>query len=312
MSGTLSQTSIPTAQRAPRRAAVRFPSTALAVIGALALLGPVACYDPPDRSTDAPRVEKIEAHVSSQDFEWPTDPSHPVVELTVEGAGIAGQILIELMPELAPSSVVAVAELASDGYYDGTTFHRVIPGFMIQGGDPNSRDRDPTNDGTGRPGRSLPDEFSDAPFLRGVVGMGNKGRINSASTQFFIMQSDKQNLDGRYNAIGRVIQGMDVIDRIAAVSTDLTGRWGPKDRPIENIVITQARPVGQVAAIRQALELEATSGADAATVAGHEATGGLEIASGRRDPGVVAEGDGSNSDVPASPASGSGSGGEAL
>ncbi len=311
MSATLSQTSIPTAQRTPRRPAVRFPSTALAAIGALTLLGPVACYEPPDRSSDAARVEKIEAHLSSAEaFQWPADPSHPVVELTVDGAGISGEILIELMPELAPSSVVAVAELASDGYYDGTTFHRVIPGFMIQGGDPNSRDRDPTNDGTGHPGRTLPDEFSDAPFLRGVVGMGNKGRINSASTQFFIMQSDKQNLDGRYNAIGRVIQGMDVIDRIAAVSTDLTGRWGPKDRPIENIVITQARPVGQVAAIRQALELEAASGADDMNVADRETPGGLEIASDRSDPGAGADGDGSNSDVPAAPASAGG--GEAL
>lgn len=302
MRGTLSQTRNSTfqpEQGRARRAAARTGLASIATALALLLALPFAlagCYAPRDElNGDDARVEKIEAREGERatPWAWPVDPSHPVIALSIEGAGLSGEVLIELMPELAPSSVVAVAELARDGYYDGTTFHRVIPGFMIQGGDPNTRDRDPTNDGMGRPGRALPDEFSDAPFLRGVVGMGNKGRQNSASTQFFIMQSDKTNLDGRYNAIGRVIHGMDLVDQIAAVTTDRTGRWGPKDRPIENVVITQARPVGQVAAIRQALELEATQGDDDGTGLAAGAAGGLALPSTPRA---------ANADAPSAPA----------
>jgi cyclophilin family peptidyl-prolyl cis-trans isomerase len=184
-------------------------------------------------------------------FSWPEDPSHPVLAIDVNGPEIEGRILIELMPELAPSSVVGLIELAASGFYDGTTFHRVIPDFMIQGGDPNSRDRDPTNDGAGPSGRTLPDEFSEAPFMRGVVGMGNRGRPGSTSTQIFIMQADKRGLNGRYNAVGRVIDGLDVVDAVAAVTTDRSGRWGPQDRPIVNVVLQRVRPIGQIGQIRE-------------------------------------------------------------
>lgn len=206
------------------------------------------------------RIEPASPDAVTEDdtpFEWPSDPSHPVLEIKISSPVASGSILIELMPELAPGSVVHVVELAEDGFYDGTTFHRVIPDFMLQGGDPNSRDRDPTNDGAGQAGRPIQDEFSKAPFLRGVVGMGNKGRQNSTSTQFFIMQADNGGLDGRYNTIGRVLDGLDLVDQLAAVKTDRTGRWGPKDRPIENIIIESVRPIGQVAAILAAIELEA-------------------------------------------------------
>jgi peptidyl-prolyl cis-trans isomerase B (cyclophilin B) len=192
-------------------------------------------------------------------FVWPDDPSHPVLEIEIASPNSTGSVLIELMPEIAPATVIQVIELANDGFYDGTTFHRVIPGFMIQGGDPNSRDRDPANDGHGQPGRALHDEFGDAPFVRGVVGMGNKGRQNSTSTQFFIMQADNPNLDGRYTAVGRVVSGMDIVDDVTRVEIDRSGRWGPKDRPLENVVMTRVRTVGQVAAVRAALELEVES-----------------------------------------------------
>ncbi len=186
----------------------------------------------------------------SKRFTWPEDPSHPVLEIVVEGPDLEGRIRIELMPELAPSSVIGLIELAASGFYDGTTFHRVIPDFMIQGGDPYSRDRDPMNDGAGPPGRPLPDEFSEAPFLRGVVGMGNKGTAGSTSTQLFIMQADKPGLNGRYNAIGRVLEGLDLVDAIAGVTTDRSGRWGPRDRPIENVSLRSVRPIGQLADVR--------------------------------------------------------------
>lgn len=212
------------------------------------------------------RIEPANPDSGTEDntpFEWPSDPSHPVLEIKISSPVASGSILIELMPELAPGSVVHVVELAEDGFYDGTTFHRVIPDFMLQGGDPNSRDRDPTNDGAGRAGRPIQDEFSKAPFLRGVVGMGNKGRQNSTSTQFFIMQADNGGLDGRYNTVGRVLDGLDLVDQLAAIKTDRTGRWGPKDRPIENIIIESVRPIGQVGAILAAMQLEA----DAAKIA---------------------------------------------
>ncbi len=151
-----------------------------------------------------------------------------------------GTIEIELMPELAPKSVQRIIELAGDGYYDGTTFHRVIPGFMIQGGDPNSRDHDPSNDGDGGSDTDLPDEFSAAPFARGVVALANHGRRNSNSRQFFIMQSSDSTLNGRYTVVGRLASGIELVDQIATTATDKVGRWGPKDRPLENIQIQRA------------------------------------------------------------------------
>ena len=193
-------------------------------------------------------------------FDWPADPTHPVLELSIASPDTSGRIQIELMPELAPETVARIVSLAEDGYYDGTTFHRVIPGFMIQGGDPNTRDRNPDNDGMGGFDEAIPDEFGEAPFLRGVVGMGNRGIEGSTSAQFFIMHADNRSLDGRYNAVGRVLDGLPVLDRITHASIDRLGRWGPKDRPIENVVIERARIVGEVAAVRAAMELERMAG----------------------------------------------------
>ncbi len=189
-------------------------------------------------TTACDRVEirshpEVDAHASTR-FEWPDDPNHPTLMLEIEGKGM---IEIELMPELAPVTVAHVIDLAQDGYYDGTTFHRVIPDFMIQGGDPNSRDRNPNNDGNGNPEMRIADEFGDAPFVRGVVGMGNQGRRNSTGSQIFIMHADDRSLDGRYTAIGRVVSGIEVVDAITRVSIDRIGRWGPKDRPIENVLL---------------------------------------------------------------------------
>ena len=176
-------------------------------------------------------------------FEWPVDPSHPTLTLEIESgasdvlAEDKRTIVIELMPELAPESVAHVVDLAKDGYYDGTTFHRVIPGFMIQGGDSNSRDRDPNNDGDGIHDIRIADEFGRAPFVRGVVGMANRGHPNSAGSQFFIMHADNRSIDGRYSVIGRVVSGIEVVDAISQVPIDRVGRWGPKNRPLENVLM---------------------------------------------------------------------------
>ena len=169
-------------------------------------------------------------------FEWPSGP-RPVVTLVVAGYG---EIEIELYPEIAPKTVENFLALAGSGYYDGTTFHRVIPDFMVQGGDPNSRDKDPKNDGDGGPDHTIPDEFGDAPHARGAVSMANTGRPNSGGSQFFIVHQDAFALDGKHAVFGRVTRGMDVVDRVTEVEVDLHGRWGKRHRPLENVVIERA------------------------------------------------------------------------
>ncbi len=118
-----------------------------------------------------------------------------------------GKVLIELRPDLAPVHVARIKELTRKGFYDGTPFHRVIEGFMAQGGDP-------TGTGTGGSGVMLRAEFTGEPFVRGVVGMARSSSPNSADSQFFIMLAASPSLDGRYTTIGRVIEGMESVDRI--------------------------------------------------------------------------------------------------
>jgi len=152
-------------------------------------------------------------------------------DVAVLEMGELGTIRIELYPELAPKSVARFIELAEQGFYDGTYFHRVIPGFMIQGGDPNTKDMDPRNDGRGSSGERLPDEFSDYPHLRGTVSMANTGYSGSSSCQFFIVHQDSRHLDGKYTVIGKVVSGMEVVDAITELEIDTYGRYGPTDRP---------------------------------------------------------------------------------
>jgi peptidyl-prolyl cis-trans isomerase B (cyclophilin B) len=152
-----------------------------------------------------------------------------------------GEIRFELLPEKAPKTVEHFKKLAASGFFDGTTFHRVIPDFMIQGGDPNTRDRDPRNDGKGGPDHNIADEPSDLSHARGVVSMANRGRPNTGGSQFFIVVSDSPHLDRKYTAFGRVTAGMEVADRIAASPRDEYGRYGPPDRPLENVVVESVR-----------------------------------------------------------------------
>ena len=119
-----------------------------------------------------------------------------------------GDVVIKLRPDLAPGHVQRITELANSGFYDGVAFHRVIPGFMAQGGDPK---------GTGDGGSDLPDlkaEFTSVPFLRGTLGAARAESPDSANSQFFIMFAPRSSLDGNYTVMGRVVKGMDVVDRI--------------------------------------------------------------------------------------------------
>ena len=150
-----------------------------------------------------------------------------------------GEIRIELLSDLAPKTVRHFLALAEQGAYDGTTFHRVVPGFMIQGGDPNSRDRDPRNDGLGGTQPIVADERPDVSHVRGIVSLSNLGLPNTGAMQFFIVVGgDARHLDGHFAVFGHVTAGLDVVDR---VTEQEIGRHGPPERPVKNVVIERVR-----------------------------------------------------------------------
>ncbi len=143
-----------------------------------------------------------------------------------------GDITLEFFPEVAPNHVENFLDLARQGFYDGTTFHRVIPGFMIQGGDPNSKQEDRRFHGTGGSGKNVKAEFNKTPHARGVLSMARSSNPDSASSQFFIVVEDAPHLDGQYTAFGRVAAGMEVADKIVAEKTD------HRDNPLTAVPIT--------------------------------------------------------------------------
>jgi peptidyl-prolyl cis-trans isomerase B (cyclophilin B) len=154
-----------------------------------------------------------------------------------------GDIQIKFFYDKAPKHVENFVDLSASGFYDGTLFHRVIPGFMIQGGDPNTKKpEDPSHPyGTGGNGSNrIKAEFNDTPHKRGIVSMARSSDPNSASSQFFIVVKDSNFLDGQYSAFGEVILGMDVADKIANVPR------GANDRPnqavhIKKVLLSQAK-----------------------------------------------------------------------
>jgi peptidyl-prolyl cis-trans isomerase B (cyclophilin B) len=131
-----------------------------------------------------------------------------------------GTIKLEFFEDKAPGHVKNFKDLANKNFYDGTTFHRIIPGFMIQGGDPNSKSDDRSQHGTGGPGHSIDAEFNDVKHERGVLSMARSQDPNSAGSQFFICVKDAFFLDGQYTAFGKVIEGMDVADKIVNEARD--------------------------------------------------------------------------------------------
>ena len=139
-----------------------------------------------------------------------------------------GNIELEFLEDVAPGHTKNFKDLANKGFYDGTIFHRVIPGFMIQGGDPNSKSEDRSSHGTGGPGYTINAEFSETPHDRGVLSMARSQDPNSAGSQFYIVVKDSHFLDGQYTAFGRVISGMDVADKIVDSPRDT--RDNPNDR----------------------------------------------------------------------------------
>ena len=172
------------------------------------------------------------AEQNTETKEEPTvDKTHPVATITMKDGGV---IQLELYPETAPESVKNFISLANSGFYDGLIFHRVIMGFMIQGGDPEGR-------GSGGPGYAIRGEFTangvqnDISHVRGVLSMARATPYDSAGSQFFIVHQDSTFLDGQYAAFGRVISGMDVVDGIAKTTTD------SRDKPYKDQIMETVR-----------------------------------------------------------------------
>ena len=153
--------------------------------------------------------------------------ANPVITIQMKDGGV---MKAELYPDIAPATVKNFVDLAAKGFYNGLIFHRVIPGFMIQGGDPEGT-------GMGGPGYTIKGEFSangfrnDLKHTRGVLSMARAYDPNSAGSQFFIMHETSPHLDGQYAAFGKIIEGIEVVDKIASTKTDYN------DRPYEDQVI---------------------------------------------------------------------------
>jgi len=148
-----------------------------------------------------------------------------------------GSITLKFFPDVAPGHVQNFITLAKKGFYDGTTFHRVIPGFMIQGGDPNSKNPDRRIHGMGGPGYTIKAEFNDKPHKRGTLSMARATNPDSAGSQFFICVKDSPFLDRQYTVFGEVVSGMDVVDKIVSQPRDQNDN--PNDRVEMKVKITE-------------------------------------------------------------------------
>jgi peptidyl-prolyl cis-trans isomerase B (cyclophilin B) len=140
-----------------------------------------------------------------------------------------GNMELKFSPDVAPNHVTNLIELGKKGFYDGTTFHRVIPRFMIQGGDPNSKNPDRSKHGMGGPGFTIKAEFNDKPHKRGTLSMARAGHPDSAGSQFFICVTDSFFLDKQYTVFGEIVSGIEVVDKIVGQPRD------KNDNPIERI-----------------------------------------------------------------------------
>jgi len=153
-----------------------------------------------------------------------------------------GNIELKFFPDVAPNHVNNFIELARKGFYDGTTFHRVIPGFMIQGGDPNSKNPDRSKHGQGDPGYKIKAEFNDKPHKRGTLSMARAGHPDSAGSQFFICVADSPFLDKQYTVFGEVVSGMDLVDKIVNQPRDRSDN--PNDRVEMKVKILEKQEAG--------------------------------------------------------------------
>ena len=165
--------------------------------------------------------------------DYPVEPASPQDTVVMET--YAGTIRLRLFPDIAPGHCNNFKRLANFGYYDSTTFHRVVSGFVIQGGDILSRDAQRSNDGQGGPGYTIPAEFNPRPHQKGTLAMARSRDPNSAGSQFYIALRRLPQLDNQYTVFGEVIEGIAVVDSIAAAAT------GPGENPVHPQRILRVR-----------------------------------------------------------------------
>jgi peptidyl-prolyl cis-trans isomerase B (cyclophilin B) len=155
----------------------------------------------------------------------------------------AGEMVVEFWPDVAPKHVENFKKLAKQGFYDGTAFHRIIKGFMIQGGDPNTKDPNKEDSyGTGGPGHTVNAEFNDRKHVRGVLSMARSANPNSAGSQFFIMLGDAPSLDNKYTGFGKLIKGDDVLGKIGDTPVG-PNRSGEPSKPKQRVTLESVKIV---------------------------------------------------------------------
>ena len=165
-----------------------------------------------------------------------SDKTQAKIAVTSKGVSL-GDIVLRFFPDVAPGHVENFVKLSKSGFYNGTTFHRVIPGFMIQGGDPNSKSHDRAMHGMGGPGYKVKAEFNSKPHKRGIVSMARSNDPDSAGSQFFICVAEANFLDWQYTVFGEVVSGMEVADKVVSMKRD--GRDNPLERVEMTVTITE-------------------------------------------------------------------------
>jgi len=186
-------------------------------------------------------IAALAGFASAQDDKKPDAAAKPAAAAADEVAVIKtnqGVMVLEFWPDVAPKHVENFKTLAKKGFYDGTCFHRVIKGFMIQGGDPNTKDEAKRDQwGMGGPGHQVNAEFNKKEHVRGVLSMARSSDPNSAGSQFFICHGNPSSLNGQYTAFGKLIKGDDVLEKIATTAT------GPRDVPAERMNVESIKIV---------------------------------------------------------------------
>jgi peptidyl-prolyl cis-trans isomerase B (cyclophilin B) len=207
----------------------------LVQVAARKLLGePVAAFageqEPRERTIPKTSGEKnrVDGERFLADKKLTPEEMKKMAETTAVIETKLGDIELKFFPDVAPNHVKNFVDLAKKGFYDGTLFHRVIPGFMIQGGDPNTKNPDRSKYGMGGPGYTVKAEFSDKPHKKGTLSMARAADPNSAGSQFFICVAPASFLDKQYTVFGEVVSGMDVADKIVSQPRDK--RDNPNDR----------------------------------------------------------------------------------
>jgi peptidyl-prolyl cis-trans isomerase B (cyclophilin B) len=169
------------------------------------------------------------AHADMKSQTFPPEEVKKMSETTAIIETKFGNIEIKFFPDVAPNHVKNFIDLSKKGFYDGTLFHRVIPRFVIQGGDPNTKTQDRSKYGMGGPGHTVKAEFSDKLHKRGTLSMARSGHPDSAGSQFFICVADVPSLNKQYTVFGEVVSGMEVVDKIVSQPRD------PGDNPLERV-----------------------------------------------------------------------------